>query len=128
MNAMLESRLQEITDVFVTNLIGIFRSVVEDTVGVGGGGPRISSGAGARRGRPPGGRRGRRSPAETEALAAKVARYVAGQAKGIRVEAMGKALGMSTAELMVPIKKALADKKIKKSGQRRATTYFPGKK
>lgn len=74
------------------------------------------------------GKGGRRSPAETVALARKVAAFIARHPKGIRVEALGKAIGMKTAQLMLPIKKALAQKLIKRTGEKRATTYFPASK
>jgi hypothetical protein len=41
------------------------------------------------------------------------------------VEQIAKALGTSTKELTLPIRKLLADKKIGSKGQKRATRYFP---
>ncbi len=43
---------------------------------------------------------------------------------GLRVEEINKALGTSTRELMRPIQKLLNEGKIKKQGERRATTYY----
>ncbi len=131
MNSRLEERLQTITDNFVRDLIGAFRVVVEGTLGVGSVRVKRKPGrpAGQTRSAKPGrsSRSGRRSPEETEALARKLATFIGKQPKGIRVEAMGKQLGMKTAELMLPIKKALAAKWIKRTGQKRATTYFASK-
>jgi DNA-binding NtrC family response regulator len=41
------------------------------------------------------------------------------------VEQIAKALGTSTKELTLPIRKLLSDKKITSKGQKRATRYFP---
>jgi len=124
MNNRLEQRLQAITDDFVRELMGTLRSLVAGTIGEGrvvvrG---RAAKSAGGR-----GGRRGRRSPAQTLALAKKVAAAIARHSKGIRIEQLGKQLGMRTAELMLPIKKALAGKLIRRTGEKRATTYFAAK-
>ena len=44
---------------------------------------------------------------------------------GQGVEQIAKALGTSTKELTLPIRKLLGDKKITSKGQKRATRYFP---
>lgn len=44
---------------------------------------------------------------------------------GQGVEQIAKALGTTTKELTLPIRKLLADKKITSKGQKRATRYFP---
>lgn len=43
---------------------------------------------------------------------------------GMRIEQINRALGTDTRQLMRPIKMLLQEKKIKKTGQRRSTTYF----
>jgi hypothetical protein len=48
----------------------------------------------------------------------------ANKAKGWRVEQINKELGTTTRDLMRPISKLLAEGKIRKQGERRATTYF----
>ena len=132
MNGRLEQRLQSITDGFVAELISLFRGLVDSTLDArvvvsaakgraGKAGKAAGSSGGSGKG-------GRRSPAETVALARKVAAFIARHPKGIRVEALGKAIGMKTAQLMLPIKKALAQKLIKRTGEKRATTYFPASK
>ncbi len=47
---------------------------------------------------------------------------------GSKAEQIGAALGLNAVEMRVPIAKLLDEAKIKKTGQRRATKYFPGKK
>lgn len=134
MNGRLEQRLQSITDGFVGELISLFRGLVDSTLDArvvvsaakGRGAGKVAKAARTSSGGS--GKGGRRSPAETVALARKVAAFIARHPKGIRVEALGKAIGMKTAQLMLPIKKALAQKLIKRTGEKRATTYFPAGK
>ncbi|MCC6999289.1 MAG: hypothetical protein IT370_32050 [Deltaproteobacteria bacterium] len=136
MNGRLEQRLQSITDGFVGELISLFRGLVDSTLDArvvvsaakGRGAGKAGKAASARGSSAGSGKGGRRSPAETVALARKVAAFIARHPKGIRVEALGKAIGMKTAQLMLPIKKALAQKLIKRTGEKRATTYFPAAK
>jgi predicted transcriptional regulator len=51
--------------------------------------------------------------------------YVA-KSPGQGVEKMARELGVPSRELVLPIKKLLADKAIKTTGHKRATKYFPG--
>jgi predicted transcriptional regulator len=44
---------------------------------------------------------------------------------GQGVEQIAKALGTTTKELTLPIRKLLAEKKVTSKGQKRATRYFP---
>ena len=41
------------------------------------------------------------------------------------MEALGKALGVATKDLTIPVKKLLASKRIRTHGEKRATEYFP---
>jgi hypothetical protein len=43
---------------------------------------------------------------------------------GERIEQIAKGLGAPSKELQLPTRKLLDDKKIRKKGQKRATTYF----
>ena len=72
---------------------------------------------------------GRRLPAETEAVARKFADHVKAH-PGQRIREIGKALGMSTDDLALPVIKALGWGWVVKSGERSATEYHPadGKK
>ena len=45
---------------------------------------------------------------------------------GLRIEQINKELGTSTKDLALPIRKLLAAKAIKTTGQRRSTKYFAG--
>lgn len=67
---------------------------------------------------------GRRSNKELDQAADVVVKFLKEQGREMRIEEINKALGTSTRELMRPIKKLLANKKIQKRGERRSTTYF----
>lgn len=66
----------------------------------------------------------KRPPAELAKLTDKLGEYIKAH-PGLRMEAIGKALGAPTRELNLPIKKLLAAKKIRSEGHKRATEYFP---
>ena len=66
----------------------------------------------------------KRPPGELVKLTEKLGEYIKAN-PGRRMESIGKALGMPTRELNLPIKKLLAAKKIRSEGHKRATEYFP---
>ena len=86
----------------------------------------IAAGAG-RAGRPRGGRGAKRTAADLEMLSDKFASFVKSN-PGLRIEQINKELGTTTKDLALPIRKLIADGKITAKGQKRSTTYFPGKK
>ncbi|HEU4726317.1 MAG TPA: hypothetical protein VFT22_00440 [Kofleriaceae bacterium] len=75
----------------------------------------------------PRGRGAKRSAADLEALSEKVATFVKTN-PGLRIEQINKELGTTTKDLALPIRKLIADGAIQAKGQKRSTTYFPGKK
>jgi hypothetical protein len=81
----------------------------------------------ARAGRPRGGRGGKRTPADLEALSQRFVAFVKSN-PGLRIEQINKELGTTTKDLALPIRKLVADGAIIAKGQKRSTTYFPGKK
>ena len=85
----------------------------------GTGRPPSTTASAARNGRAKG---AKRSPEEFEALTKAFLGYVK-KNPGQRVEQIGKAIGISTKELALPVQKLLREKAISKKGQRRATTY-----
>ena len=85
------------------------------------------SGGGARAGRPRGGRGAKRTAADLEMLSEKFASFVKGN-PGLRIEQINKELGTTTKDLALPIRKLIADGKITAKGQKRSTTYFPGRR
>ena len=74
-----------------------------------------------------GGRGAKRTAADLEALSEKFAAFVKTN-PGLRIEQINKELGTTTKDLALPIRKLIADKVISPKGQKRSTTYFPGKK
>jgi hypothetical protein len=85
------------------------------------------TGGTARAGRPRGGRGAKRTAADLEMLSEKFASYVKAN-PGLRIEQINKELGTTTKDLALPIRKLIADGKISAKGQKRSTTYFPGKR
>ena len=125
---------------FVAQIAELARRAALDTLesafGSRGGGGRngggraavaaITAGAG-RAGRPRGGRGAKRSAADLEMLSEKFASFVKTN-PGLRIEQINKELGTTTKDLALPIRKLIADGKISAKGQKRSTTYFPGKR
>jgi len=66
----------------------------------------------------------KRTPAEIDKLRTRVLSWVQTN-PGKTTEDLGKALSLDTKELVLPVRKLLADKVIKKRGKARATKYFP---
>jgi hypothetical protein len=65
---------------------------------------------------------GKRTPAQIERLAARLLDYIKAN-PGQRSEQISTATGISTADLVLPIRKLLAGKNIKSKGKARGTTY-----
>ena len=80
-----------------------------------------------RAGRPRGGRGAKRSAADLEALSEQFQTFVKAN-PGLRIEQINKQLGTTTKDLALPIRKLISEGRIKAKGQKRSTTYFPGKK
>ncbi len=78
-------------------------------------------------GRPRGGRGAKRSAADLEALCERVEMFVRAN-PGLRIEQINKELGTTTKDLALPIRKLIADGVVNAKGQKRSTTYFPGKR
>jgi hypothetical protein len=123
---------------FVTQISELARRAALETLesAFGAGGPRQGNGKGAvsaapatsgHVGRPRGGRGAKRTAEDLEALSGQVASFVKSH-PGLRIEQINKELGTSTKELALPIRKLLADNVITSKGQKRSTTYFPGRK
>jgi len=96
--------------------------------------PSISAAAAAaaaaslgRIGRPRGGRGGKRTSADLEALSERFGTFVKAN-PGLRIEQINKQLGTTTKDLALPIRKLISEGAIVAKGQKRSTTYFPGKK
>jgi hypothetical protein len=122
---------------FVAQISELARRAALDTLesAFGGGAARsavaaaapIATSGPARVGRPRGGRGAKRTAEDLEALSSQVASFVKSN-PGLRIEQINKELGTTTKDLALPIRKLLADNVITSKGQKRSTTYFPGRK
>jgi hypothetical protein len=78
-------------------------------------------------GRARGGKRLRRNANDLAAAAQRIAAHVAKHPKGIRGEQVRKDLGIAKNHWLKPLGMALGSKKIRKTGEKRATLYFPAR-
>ena len=69
----------------------------------------------------------RRSTKDIARVAESIISLVGKHAKGIRGEQIRKELGIAKNHWMKPLGMALSSKKLRKTGQKRATLYFPTK-
>ena len=69
-------------------------------------------------------KRGRRSPADMTELVDRIVELLRGSKTGLRAEQIRAGLGVGAQDLSRPIAAGLAAKRLKKRGQKRATTYF----
>lgn len=72
----------------------------------------------------PTGTRVRRSEADLAKMGEDVIKLLQKNKSGMRIEQINKQLGTETKELMRPMLKLLEEGKLRKQGERRATTYF----
>ncbi len=127
-----EERIRARIDTFVTELNALVRQAAVEAVDAA-----LSDGGTARRGRGRGrgrpsrsgtsrrkatGKRIRRSSADGDATATAVLRQVK-ITPGGSVTDIGAALGLSSKDLKLPIKKLLEEKKVRTTGQRRGTKF-----
>ncbi|HEX4419142.1 MAG TPA: hypothetical protein VH165_14620 [Kofleriaceae bacterium] len=78
-------------------------------------------------GRPRGGRGAKRTSADLDALSERFSSFVKAN-PGLRIEQINKELGTTTKDLALPIRKLISEGAVSAKGQKRSTTYFPGKK
>ena len=131
-----QTEMNRVVQGFVAQITELARRAALDTLdsafgGRGRGGPAAAaviaaSGLG-RVGRPRGGRGAKRTSADLEALSERFASYVKNN-PGLRIEQINKQLGTTTKDLALPIRKLIADGVVSAKGQKRSTTYFPGRK
>lgn len=126
--ANIERQIQEKIAAFVEELAALVRHAAVQSVTEAFGAPSGTSGGRRGRGRPPRAaarsKGGKRPPEALKKATEDL--FAAIKAKpGQRMEQIAKGLGAKTKDLMLPTRKLLDGKKIRKKGQRRATTYFP---
>jgi len=132
-----QNEMNRVVQGFVAQITELARRAAIDTLesAFGGRGGRSAPAAAAaaltvnlgRVGRPRGGRGAKRSSADLEALSERFASFVSTN-PGLRIEQINKQLGTTTKDLALPIRKLISEGRVKAKGQKRSTTYFPGKK
>jgi hypothetical protein len=125
----LRSTITDLASRFATDLLQAMRNMSLDELmaEVGRDGRRAARGGAAPK-RGAGGRLPRRSAADIEAVVNDIVGLLQKNPKGLRAEQIREALRLDAKELPKPLSEALADKRITKKGQKRATTYFAGPK
>jgi hypothetical protein len=138
----LRTAIESLASQFAAGVLAAVRGAsLEDILDAGGparrgpGQPRKSVGsvngaaspvsAPARRAR--GGKRLRRSAKDIASTAAQIVAHIGKHPKGIRGEQVRKDLGIAKNHWMNPLGMALDSKKIRKTGEKRATLYFPSR-
>ncbi len=120
------SRVQAVISRFVDELTAIAREEAARVVMSGiGAPPRAVRSTSAKGGGRKGSSGAKRTPEKLEALQAKFFSFVKSH-PGLRIEQINHELGTSTKDLALPIRKLIASKQLKVSGQRRSTKYFAG--
>jgi len=133
-----QNEMNRVVQGFVGQITELARRAAIDTLESAFGGRAVRGGAPApsaaavganlgRVGRPRGGRGAKRSAADLEALSEQFASFVKAS-PGLRIEQINKQLGTTTKDLALPIRKLISEGVIGAKGQKRSTTYFPGKK
>jgi hypothetical protein len=116
------SRVAAFADAIVSAVRASTLDIIQEALGVDGRARRgrrvASSRGGAER------RRGaKRDPRDIAALTERLGDFIS-KNPGKRIEEIGSALGTSTKELVLPVKKLLLAKTISTKGEKRATRYF----
>ena len=133
MNRTVQGFVAQITELARRAAINTLESAFGERAAGGGGGGSAGAAAAAildgaaRVGRPRGGRGAKRTAADLEALSEQVATFISTN-PGLRIEQINKELGTTTKDLALPIRKLISEGAINAKGQKRSTTYFPGKK
>lgn len=128
MNRVVQGFVAQITELARRAAIDTLESAFGGRAGRGGAPAAASLAASfGRVGRPRGGRGAKRSSADLEALSDRFASFVKSN-PGLRIEQINKQLGTTTKDLALPIRKLISEGRISAKGQKRSTTYFPGKK
>ena len=130
-----QAEMNRVVQGFVSQIAALARQAALDTLGAAfsqaqatpSTGSSLNAPAASRPGRPAGGRGAKRTQADIEAMSSKVVAFIKAH-PGLRIEQINKELGTTTKDLALPLRKLVSDKVLATKGQKRATTYFPGRK
>jgi predicted HTH transcriptional regulator len=116
-----QGSLQKLVNNFVDQLHDLWKQEIVDALGGKVGSLKNGNGVGYGRGV-------KRAPADLDRLADRFVDFVKTNPH-LRIEQINKQLGTTTKELMLPIRKLIAEGRLKADGQKRSTTYaVPGEK
>jgi len=119
----LENQVNARVEAFVAEITELARAAAYQTLSSALDGGQLASGRGATpilRGR----RGGKRTADEIAQMADAFFAHVTAN-PGQRMEHIARELGLATPELTLPVRKLLADGKLRVEGQKRATQYYP---
>ena len=120
MNRVVQGFVAQITELARRAAIDTLESALGHTGGkrgsFGGGLGRVGRGKGVKR-----------TSDDLDAISDKLVDFVE-KTPGLRIEQINKQLGTTTKDLALPIRKLISEGRISAKGQKRSTTYFPGKK
>jgi hypothetical protein len=124
----LQATINALAAEFANNILRALRNASLDELVSGTGGTSHTKRARSARlvaaPRRSGGRLHRRSEAQLEKVVEQIVSFVSHHANGVNAEAIKAHLKLQRKELPRPLGMALASKKIRKKGVKRATTYF----
>ncbi len=119
--------LEDLVSDFVSRLREVIRrqalEAIHESLAGSSGKPRAAATTNGARGK----RGHKRDPGALEALQHKFLGFVA-KHPGLRIEQINKELSTTTKDLQLPIRKLIAEGRIKAKGAKRSTTYSMGKK
>jgi hypothetical protein len=132
MASSLRHTIEQLTHSFTTAVLAAIRAasldeLLEETGRGAGREGRAALARSAAKGVTKGGRLMRRSAEELAELVDRIVALLAEHPEGLRAEQIREELGLESKELPRPLSDGLAERRITKSGQKRATTYFAGK-
>lgn len=128
----LERRIQERVDAFVSEITALVREAAIESVRDALGGKAVAAPRGRRAAAPAAGRRrgssasdsrGRRSAADIDQAAQRILTFVSDH-EGVRADEIARALGATTKELQLPMRKLVKQGELSTKGQKRATRYY----
>lgn len=122
----IQHAINERIDAFVADITELAKKAALETLETGlSGGIRRSTTTKGLVGGPRGRRKsGKRSPEEIQEAANQLLEFIR-ENPGQRMEAIAKAMGSTTKDLTLPIKKLLQQNLVRVEGQKRATSYYP---